>query len=310
MNELREMFVKDLSETQQKAYKLLFKKMDEYYKQTEKLFEEFNTEDFEEFVKTQLIGKSANSTIVKVSLCKKYAEYMEKDFVQLGRNDIAKMVKSHLKEQEIENEHELKYVSWNDLKVELNRVNNDIDVAIICLLRMGIGHNKFKELAELKVWDIDLNNRKIYLENRTVEIKDDYVLQVLESAIKQVTYTVMLNYDKNVPKITEYDFNMNCSYLIKQKPNKNNDNGLSAYKFSGITGRIFRIMSNELQMDISAINLLQSNATDELLSYEKEIGRELSIRECKEYFKHIKNSCNPYDIVNIGKYVKENKINN
>ena len=310
MNELRDMFVRELSETQQKAYKLLFKKMDEYYKETKKSFEEFNKEDFEVFIKKYLIGKSANSTIVKVSLCKKYAEYLNKDFVQVSRIEIAKMVEDSLKEKEIENEQQLRYVSWNDLKVGLNRVSNAIDVAVICLLRMGIGHNKFKELAELKVENIDIDNKVIHLEDRDVEIKDDYVLQVLKEAIEQRTYTVMLSYDKNEPRVSEYDFNMNCPYLIKQKPWNKNNNGLDCYKFSGITGKIFRIMSNELQMDISAINLLQSNATDELLVYEQNIGREISIREAKEYLRHIKNSCGSYDITKIAKYVKENKINN
>ena len=309
MKNLRESFVENLSETQQKAFKLLYKKIDDYQKKTGKAFEEFNCEDFNTFVRAELIGKSANSVLVKVSLLKKYAEYIGNNCVQLKRTDIIEMCSEVMKEKEIEDESQLKYVEWNDLKVGMNKITNEIDCAIICLIRLGIGQNKFKELAELKTSNIDIENRKIYLEDRTVDIKDDYVLQVLKDAMKQTTYTVMLHGgDKNEPKFSEYDFNMNCPYFIKQKPWSKNDNGLEPYKFSGITGRVFRVMQ-ELCMDVSAINLLQSYATDRVLEQENEIGRELSIRECKEYLKHIKNYSSSYDITKIAKYVRE-KINN
>lgn len=304
--EYRDGFMEGLSESVKKSFKLLFKKIDNYEKEVNKAFEDFTEEDFNEFVRKELIGKSANSTVVKVSLLKKYTESIDKYFIKLRRNDVIEMVNEHLKEKEEvkDEDKELKYVDWNELKNNLYKVENDVDKAIICLLRCGVSGDKFTELANLKTNDIDLENKKIYLEDRTIDI-DDYVAAILEDAIKQRTYVVMLHDEEKMPKVTEYDFNMKCEYLLKQRRIKSNNDGLNPYKFGGITGKVFRVFQ-ELNMDISAINLLQSNSVDKLIEYEDEIGGRLCTREVNDFLKTIGYKNNGYEIKHLAKWVRQN----
>ena len=98
--------------------------------------------------------------------------------------------------------------------------------------------------------------------------------------------------------------NVDCPFLIKQRPNNKNNYGMNEYKFSGITGRVFRVMQ-ELGMNISAINLLQSHATDELMKYEKELDKKLSVKEASEYLKSIGSKQSSYDIISMARWVEE-----
>ena len=301
--EIREKFTSPLSDSVKKAYKLLWKKLDEFEIEFGKSFEEFEINDFNNFVKCKLIGKSANSTNVKVNLCKKYAEYIGSDCVQLNYENVRKMVEEYLREKEVDNENQLKYVDINDLWVATNRISNDIDVAIIWLLRMGVSGNRFNELTNLKVEDIDLENKIIKLETRIIEI-DEKMCDILRDAIEQKEYYVIRGWDKGEPKVESYELNMDCPFLIKQRPNNKNNYGMNEYKFSGITGRVFRVMQ-ELGMNISAINLLQSHATDELMKYEKELDKKLSVKEASEYLKSIGSKQSSYDIISMARWVEE-----
>ena len=49
--QIREHFIKDLSDSVQRSYKLLFKKIDDYEKEKGLVFEEFTEEQFIEFTK-------------------------------------------------------------------------------------------------------------------------------------------------------------------------------------------------------------------------------------------------------------------
>lgn len=300
---MREEYVKDLSESMQKAYRLIFTKADDYTKRTNLILEEFTEEEFVTFVKEELIAKSANSSNVRVNLIKTYANHIGKDFVKLTRTDVVKMVEEHLKENNIENEAEIKYISWKELLGNLNRISNDIDKAILVLLRLGVGGNKFVELSQLETENIDLENRKIYLKDRTININEDLV-DILEQGIKQRTYHTIMHQSDAEPKVSEYDFNMKCSYVVKPKPIVRNNDGMNCLKFSGITSKLFRITC-ELGLDITAMNLLQSYAIDELIKEEDRLGRRLSVNQTERFFEKrgIKRSAT--DIITLAKQVRK-----
>jgi integrase len=299
----REEYVKDLSPSLQRAYKLLFTKIDYYQKRNGIIFEEMDENQFITFTIKELIDQSAASANVKVNLLRKYTNAIGKDFVKLNRDDIIKLTESKLGNDNT-NENELRYVVWKDLKKGLENVENDIDKAIVCLIRIGLCGTKFTELVNLKSKDIDIENRKIYLESRTVDIADDYVLNILNKALRQTTYKVITHKDEDILKVTEYNFNMQCEYFVKQRPITKNENGLNPYKFAGITGKMYRIFE-ELGMNISSINLLQSNAVDRLIEYEDAIGKQVSMAEAKEYLKAVGITNYHYDVVHLSKYVRE-----
>lgn len=283
--ELRKKFVEEQINSTARTFKAILKKADEYQSETGKIFEEFTIDDFEDFVKEKLIDKSANSVVVKVSLCKRYVTYIGKDFVKLKRNDIIKMTDEYLRMSD----NALKYLSWDELKDKIRVIENDIDKAIMCLLRMGIGGTGFEELINLKTSDIDLENRTIKLENRIVDITDDFILEILEKAIDQKVYTTIVHRN-GVPKIEEYAFNRKCEYFIKPKPKVTNNEGLEPFKQGGMIGKVYRIttiFNDKTNMNITSINLQQSYATDMLIKHEDELGKRLSIRECNDYVKSL-----------------------
>lgn len=303
--ERRDEFIKPLSNGIKKSYEMLWKKVDMFEKEIGKEFEDFTIDDFNEFVKRKLIKSSAKSTNVKVNLLKKYAEHIGCNFVKLDYEAVRNMVDDYLKEKEIENENELRYVSIDELSVAKNRMSNDIDIAIIYLLRYGICGKKFTELINLKVKDINLENKTIKLKDRTIEI-DEEMCEILKNAIRQNEYYVIKDLEKEIPKAESYELNMNSDYLIKPKPRSDNDFGLACYKSNGIIGRLFRIMQ-ELGLGISSINLLQSHATDEVIKHQEELGRELTLKECSDYLKQIGSRQAGDDIISMAKWVKNNK---
>ena len=304
MNKLdQEKFLVGLSDGIKKAYNTLWKKVEVYEKEIGKQFEDFTKEDFNNFVKCKLIKSSAKSTNVKVNLLKKYANYIGCDFVQLDFEAVRVMVEDYLKDKQIENENELKYVSLDELSVATNRMANDIDVAIIYLLRYGVSGKNFTELINLKTKNIDIENKVIKLKDRAIEI-DDKMCGILQFAMNQSEYYVIQDLDKEEPNCESYELNMDSDYLIKPKPRSDNDFGLSSYKSSGMIGRLFRI-TQELGLNVSAINLLQSHAVDEVLKYEEKIGRELSMNECSKYLKQIGSRQSGDDIVGMAKWVKQ-----
>lgn len=281
--QIREDFIKDLSDSIQRSYKLLFKKIDDYEKEKGLVFEYFTEEQFIEFTKEKLIGKSGASANVKVNLLKKYVNSLGKDFIKLKRNDLMKMTEDKLNQTSEQNESDIKYVEWKELDKNINKIENAIDVAIIYLLRYGISGNQFIELRNLKVNDIDLDSKIVHLKDRDIKI-DDKVADILKDAIEQDHYISMIH-KEDIIKSNDYDFNMDCEYLIKQRKTTRNDDGLDPYGFSGFTARTYRIFQ-ALDMNISAINLLQSHAVDFLINHENKIGRRLSTREINELFKN------------------------
>lgn len=300
--QIREHFIKDLSESVKRSYKLLFKKIDDYEKEKGLVFEEFTEEQFIEFTKEKLIGKSGASANVKVNLLKKYINSLGKDFIKLKRNDLMKMTEDKLSMISEQNESDIKYVGWKELDRNINKIENAIDVAIIYLLRYGVSGNQFIELRNLKVNDIDLDSKIVHLKDRDIEI-DDKMVDILKDAIKQEHYISMIHKEDTI-KSNDYDFNMDCEYLIKQRPMDRNDGGLEPYTFSGFTGKVYRIFQS-LDMGISAINLLQSNAIEKLIQHEDSLGKRLSTREIKEYFKTVGITCYSFQIKEASRWIRE-----
>ena len=300
--QIREDFVKDLSDSVRRSMLLLFKKIDDYEKEKGLVFEEFTEEQFIEFTKEKLIGKSGASANVKVNLLKKYINSLGKDFIKLKRNDLMKMTEDKLNMTSEQNESDIKYVGWKELDKNINKIENAIDVAIIYLLRYGVSGNQFIELRNLKVDDIDLYNKIVHLKDRDVEI-DDKVADILKDAIRQDKYVTMVH-NEDAVKLNDYDFNMNCEYLIKQRKTTRNDDGLDPYGFSGFTARVYRIFQ-ALDMNISAINLLQSNAIEKLIQHEDSLGKKLSTREIKEYFKAVGITCYSFQMKEASRWIRE-----
>ena len=111
---LRDEFIIDLSDSVRRSMLLLFKKVNDYEKEKGLVFEEFTEEQFIEFTKEKLIGKSGASANVKVNLLKKYVNSLGKDFIKLKRNDLMKMTEDKLNQTSEQNESDIKYVGWKE----------------------------------------------------------------------------------------------------------------------------------------------------------------------------------------------------
>ena len=156
---------------------------------------------------------------------------------------------------------------------------------MILLIRNGIGAEvDAKDLIELKVKDIDFKHNKIY--DKKI---DDYTMYNVKMAVNEKEYVTMGNYEKIII------YNMNSPYLFKTRPTKNTFDGNLPLKVSGFRGRMQKIkeITNE---NITLTNLILSYVVDEVIKYQKKIGKELTQLELREYLKEINFTKNAYDV--------------
>lgn len=280
---MREEFLNIIEkESTKRSFLLIFKKVKEYEEEIEKTIEDMDTDELRTLLNTVLVGKSIESTNVKLSTLRKYLKYAgNKDILNLNKDDVRKAVE--MKNADKEEEIDVRYINRNDLYLAMNRIENDIDKAIVVLLANGICGYHFVELQNLKVADIDFETNTIKLDNRTVEISEGD-MDIIKEGIKQEEYIKVLKSVNSVPTVEGYKFNMASPYVIKNRPKVTNSDGLDPYKFSGITNRMFRVMQQLCLDNITALDIVLSYAVDMLIVYAKEIGNmNLSANEIGDY---------------------------
>lgn len=299
-------FLKTITtDSTRRAFELIFNKVKPFEEDIEKTIEDMNYEELLELLNNVLVGKSVESTNVKLSNVRKYLKFTgNKEILKLNKDDVKRAVENMSKGNELD----IRYISDKELNKAMNRLDNDIDRAIIMLIHNGVYGNMITELQNLKVKDIDLESGTITLPNRKVKLNERDT-EILREGMTQVEYYQVAKSNGTESAIESFHFNMESEYLIKTKPTKRTDDGLSQYKFSGITNRVFRVVG-QLGLDIMACNILLSYAFDEVMKYKEEIGKTelLTISEIRSFIKNVlKVSIAPYDIYEMQKKYYENK---
>ena len=138
-----------------------------------------------------------------------------------------------------------------ELKNILNKLENGVDKFIVAGLFYGLNDSDHREqLLNLKVNMVNLENSTITLPSGRVVVMDEILKEVVTETINQKIYIKMgggLN-----KADSDYEFNPYSEYLIKTKPSKVTNNGLSPLSNAGFKKRI-RAISDFLTGDASAI---------------------------------------------------------
>ena len=159
---------------------------------------------------------------------------------------------------------------------------NAQDKFIIYALFSGIRGNKYSDLVNLKVEDVNFDTKEIKLPSGKVVIMDEY----LEDILKDITdkeygsYYYKLNrsgfYDVN----SFYKLNMDCEYVVKVKPTTTNGNGLGSFSFQGLQTRL-KGLSKVLGINILGVNVYRSG----VLAKMNEIKEKWTQNEISEFLK-------------------------
>ena len=159
---------------------------------------------------------------------------------------------------------------------------NAQDKFIIYALFSGIRGNKYSDLVNLKVEDVNFDTKEIKLPSGKVVIMDEY----LEDILKDITdkeygsYYYKLNrsgfYDVN----SFYKLNMDCEYVVKVKPTTTNGNGLGSFSFQGLQTRL-KGLSKVLGVNILGVNVYRSG----VLAKMNEIKERWTQNEISEFLK-------------------------
>ena len=159
---------------------------------------------------------------------------------------------------------------------------NAQDKFIIYALFSGIRGNKYSDLANLKVEDVNFDTKEIKLPSGKIVIMDEYLEDILRDITDKEygSYYYKLNrsgfYDIN----SFYRLNMDCEYVVKVKPTTTNGNGLGCISFQGLQTRL-KGLSKVLGINILGVNVYRSG----VLAKMNEIKDRWTQNEISEFLK-------------------------
>lgn len=158
-------------------------------------------------------------------------------------------------------------IDRKELKVMLDRLENGIDKFILVGFFYGLnGDAGYKEqLLNLEVDSVDFENSKINLPDGREVLMDRLLESIAKEAITQKIYFKMGSQGRTNE---DYIINSDSKYIIKVKPTKANNNGLSSLTASGLKKRMTMI-SDYLGIKLTPSLLKISGVYELLKSQEK-----------------------------------------
>ena len=145
-------------------------------------------------------------------------------------------------------------VTKEELMSYIDVLDNEQDKFILYALFNDVSGTQIEDLRNLKVEQVDLENKKIILSDKEIKM-DDVMVQLVEGAIKQDSYE-LIKFSENA-SVATYNFNMNCDYIIKNRPTKTNGMGLDAMKYDAFRKRL-KTISQYLDNNVTPDLLIKS----------------------------------------------------
>lgn len=170
-------------------------------------------------------------------------------------------------------------ITKKKLEELVGKLENGIDKFILVGFFYGLnGEAGYKEqLLNLEVDSIDFENFKINLPDGRDVIMDELLTSVAKEAIEQKIYVKMGSQGRTNE---DYSLNDDSKYVIKIKPTKTNNNGLSPLTASGIKKRM-TMLSNYLGIKLTP-SLLKVSGVYELLKSQQ---KKMTIMEAEALLK-------------------------
>ena len=279
------------SDSTMKSYLTIFKRIDEFENEIGKSAENWNKEDILDFLS---VGGSTklNTLNSKLSLLKKYLLYIgNKHYENISIDDLKEL------------EHRvLEYISYEQVLKDVEIFQNNIDKALILLIRNGIRGEGFEELAELKVDDIQGN--VVHLANRKV-ILDDKTSEIVNKAKNERGYHMTVK-SENV-KYTYYHYNLESEYFWKNRPNKYNNQGLNAIKETASKDKITRLLKQIDEENLTSTSLVSSYVVDKILDFENRMNMNLSEIQVRSFIEKLGITCSMYSVYTLKQKIKNER---
>lgn len=263
------------SESTRKSYKTLFDRIESIEKVLNKDVVDWSSEDIRCLLEN-IGSKKFNTLCTKFSLVSKYLKYIDNNsYKEISIEDL----------KQISEENEEEYIPVEIIRETINNQVNPIDRCLLILMRCyGV---RGDEIRNIKIEDIDMENKTIKLPNGRIIKLTDEDFDIIKNTVKTRSYTMNISEEDMVYKrivYTEYDYNMDSEYLWKNRPSVNNNNGLDNISFNGANDRISRLLrSIKVEgYNINAINMITSYIVDEIIKIENLTGVEITENQVKK----------------------------
>lgn len=186
-----------------------------------------------------------------------------------------------------------------DLGEMINKLENGIDKFILAGFFYGLnGEAGYKEqLLNLEVDAIDFENKKINLPDGREVVMDELLEKVCKEAINQKIYVKLGSLGRTNE---DYLLNTDSKYIIKVKPTKANNNGLSPLGAGGIKKRMTMI-SDYLGVKLTP-SILKVSGVYELLKSQQ---KRMTIAEAESLLKKNGLSIRRNNLIPILKEINE-----
>lgn len=205
-------------------------------------------EEFINFIKENYKGYEYNTLlIIRRTVNNVIAKY----------NNIENIITNKDIKLEIKNKE---YITKEELLGALEEIQNPQDRFILYGLYCNIQGKDFINLRNLKIKDIDLNNRTLNLPDGTVYKYDNVLEKIILDTIEEEYYYVNEHINNVIPEIK---LNKNSEYLIRTRPSKISDGGLKPLSRIGIHKKQKKIF-DFLGLDLLAKDLFSSNLLEQM----------------------------------------------
>ena len=186
---------------------------------------------------------------------------------------------------------------------------NPQDKFIIYALFCGIYGKGYSDLLNLKVKDIDIENKIITTPSGRIIHMDNYLLDVAKDTIDPTwgaTYYKYIPSENKGSTTDTYDLNMSSEYVLKAKPYSKNNNGLDAMKVNGIQRRLIKL-SELSDFNLSGTDILRSGMMHNMHLEELETGKEWTCASLEIWLKENGLKAQPFELYRLykNKYKKE-----
>lgn len=210
-----------------------------YLNEIKKNFEDLTEEDILNIAKS-LKSRSYSSIGAKKASVNEILSYANRYDIKINSNGIHESSDKDKKNFDIKQN----IIDTSDIhftKKEIQQLCesfiNPVDKFIVYGLFCGIDGKSRCDLLNLKIEQINLDEKIISLSNKNIEM-DDYMYEILKCTLKENSYKKYIQPGLEESTSIYYDLNMKSKFVIKTKPCKTTNDGLNAMKISGFNQRI------------------------------------------------------------------------
>lgn len=296
----------NLSKTRKDLGVRMSKKIKKYFVDSNKTFESMNLDDVLNIAKS-IKSRSFGSLNVQIDALNDVLEYADRKDLQINVNGVHQGKETKvfdIRENLIDDVSE-RFYTKEEVQDICNTFINPQDKFIIYGLFCGIDGKARTDLLNLKVDQIDFENKIIKLKDRIIYM-DDYMYDICKDVVdKEFSSTYYKYIMDNSKSFTSdsYELNFDSEYVIKSKPYSKNGYGLDPMKLAGVNRRI-KALGEFVDCNLSPKNLTRSGIMDKMYRIKKSGWTQ---GEIEEFLKQNNYKMQAYELKRIfeSKYCKK-----